>query len=1135
MRKLRSVKTFATKVFLLLLFIGNCSRIEAQDQNLRFEHITTANGLSNNGITKILQDKKGYIWIGTFDGLNKYDGYSFTKYKFDPLDSNSLSQNLVYNILEDHDGYIWVSTFEGLCKFDRKTEKFTRYKPDPKSKFSDPNIIEMEEDDNGILWLGGASGQLGRFDKRSGKFHNEIVDLGFRKQKEKTMLRDCINVLHKDKDGVLWAGNFTGLHKLVIQPAKTGQLADLEKTDFIHDPGNLNSLSSNMVGNIFEDSEGVLWIVTDNGLNSFNKKTNAVKRYLHDPKNSNSISSDSLIGWGVGTGIISEDLNGNLWIGTSKGLNRLNKDRTSFQVYIHLSTNPNSINEDWIGSVLVDRSGILWTGTANNGLIKANLNQKPFGIKQRITGDQNSLSNKNVTAILEDNAGDIWLGTDGGGLNRWNKKTNQFTHFRHEQKNPGSLRSNQVFGVLEDKDGSLWVCNGDILSLLDKQTGQFTHYNSNQNNFQDFDHRVIYSITEDKDGFIWLGTGNGVKRFDKQRKTFIHLYHNPSDSTGISDYTAQAVFADSRNNIWVGYGSIATDRIERSSGRITHYRHDAKDPSSISSNIVNSFYEDSIGNLWLATAAGGLCRFDYKTEKFITYTDKHGLPDNTVYSILEDHERNLWLATANGLSRFDPVKQLFTNYDYMDGLQANFFAAGHRARPSKFKGRDGMLYFGGENGFNFFDPALIKATNKQAAVVITHFKLFDSLIKGANEAKRIVLNHDENYFSFEFAFLSFFNADKNQYAYQLEGVDKDWVLSGTRRYAGYTDIKPGKYVFKVKAKNSDGIWNEDVAVVTVIIRPPWWLTWWAYCVYGLILVAIVVSIHRYQKQKVIQKEREKAQKKELAQAKEIEKAYHQLKETQAQLVQQEKMASLGELTAGIAHEIQNPLNFVNNFSEVNNELIEEVKCQKSKLKSEEFDDLLNNIYQNNEKISHHGKRADAIVKGMLQHSRTSSGQKEATDINALCDEYLRLAYHGLRAKDKSFNAIAKTDFDTSIGKINVVPQDFGRVILNLINNAFYAVSAKASATADSEYEPTVLVRTAKYNGKIEIKVTDNGSGIPDSIKEKIFQPFFTTKPTGQGTGLGLSLSYDIVKAHGGELSMRSESGKGSEFMIQLNL
>jgi signal transduction histidine kinase len=265
---------------------------------------------------------------------------------------------------------------------------------------------------------------------------------------------------------------------------------------------------------------------------------------------------------------------------------------------------------------------------------------------------------------------------------------------------------------------------------------------------------------------------------------------------------------------------------------------------------------------------------------------------------------------------------------------------------------------------------------------------------------------------------------------------------------------------------------------------------------------------------------------------ELKESLEHLKATQSQLIQSEKMASLGELTAGIAHEIQNPLNFVNNFSEVSNELIDEMKDEIKKGNYDDVNAIADDVKQNLEKINHHGKRADAIVKGMLQHSRSSSGQKEPTDINALCDEYLRLAYHGLRAKDKSFNATMKTDFEESIGNINIIPQDIGRVVLNLINNAFYVVDEKKKQQPTG-YEPTVSVSTKKTNGKVEIRVADNGNGIPQKVLDKIFQPFFTTKPTGQGTGLGLSLSYDIVKAHGGEIKANTKENEGTEFIIQL--
>jgi len=397
-----------------------------------------------------------------------------------------------------------------------------------------------------------------------------------------------------------------------------------------------------------------------------------------------------------------------------------------------------------------------------------------------------------------------------------------------------------------------------------------------------------------------------------------------------------------------------------------------------------------------------------------------------------------------------------------------------------------------------------------------------------SEASSVTLPYDYNSLSFEFASIHFSRPAKNKLAFMLKGIDADWNYSN-RRFASYSNLPPGNYEFLIKGANGDGIWNPDISTLKISITPPWWKTWWAYLLYGVLVLLLLRQLYNFQKARTIRIERQKIQQRELQQAKEVEKAYAELKFTQAQLIQSEKMASLGELTAGIAHEIQNPLNFVNNFSEVSNELMEEMREELDKGDIEEAKALSDDIRGNLEKITHHGKRADAIVKGMLAHSRAGKGEKEPTDLNALAEEYLKLSYHGLRAKDKSFNADFKTDFDPDLPKVNVVPQDIGRVLLNLINNAF-------QACAQSGIEnPLISVKTERNTSdEIRITITDNGHGIPDDIKDKIFQPFFTTKPTGQGTGLGLSLSYDIVKAHGGNLSVVSKENEGSEFVILLN-
>ncbi len=1113
-----------TIVFLWALLV--IEKSFSQSNDLRFEHITTEEGLGTLNTTSIFQDSKGYVWFGTLAGLIKYDGNSLKRYQHNPYDSTTLSQNAVYFIWEDKSAAIWVGTSEGLCKFDRTTEKFRRYRPNPKAKFWNPNISTINQDIEGMIWVGTYAGGLCRFDPKKGVF---LDDEGFDIVKDSV---DYIYTIYKDQAGTLWVGHQFGLHEINLTKKKAG-LADVKLLPLQSDPNDPNSLSNTTISSILEDRQGILWLCTDKGLVSIDRKRGTVQRYRNEPKNIHSIGSNDLAVWG-GKSLV-EDKEGNLWIGSNNGLYKFNKDRTSFSNYYRDPNNSYSLNSDSVWSLLIDSAGSLWAGSFAAGPNKTDLEEQAFNFISLSLGQVNSLMGNEITSILEDRSGIVWIGTKDNGLNSWNRKSNQFSNFRNHPSNPKTLKYNMVLDILEDKEGRLWVCNGEMLSEFNKQTSTFTHFQSNVKNANQSVFSGILSITEDHNGMLWLGTGNGIKRFDKKTHQFEHFYYNPFDSNGVSDYTANAIFADSRNNIWVGNGSMRTDRFDQSIKKWKHFKNDSEDSNSISANIVMNFLEDEEGKIWMGTYSGGLCYFDYQKNKFTTFTEKHGLPENSVYSFIDDKQGGLWLGTMNGLSHFSRATGTFTNYDEQDGLQSNRFDAGGTGdltSGSSFMGRDGILYFGSKNGIIYFDPAQIKPNTFEAPIVITQFKLFDKLVKGANESKKIVLAYDENYFSFEFAALNYYKSSKNQFAYKLEGVDKDWVYSGSRRYAGYTNIDPGSYVFKVKLKGQHGVWREMISPVSVIIRPPWWKTGWAYALYGLAIITGLFFIDRYLRRRAIGRERERAREKELAQAREIESAYRELKRTQAQLVQSEKMASLGELTAGIAHEIQNPLNFVNNFSEVNTELIEEMQVELDKGNIEQLKGVLRDLKENELKINQHGKRADSIVKGMLQHSRTTTGIRELVNLNNLTDEYLRLSFHGVRAKDKSFNVSIQTAFDDSVGLITAVPQDIGRLLLNLFNNAFYSMAEK-KALHPMDYEPSIFVSTKKIDDKVMIGIRDNGTGIPQQLLDKIFQPFFTSKPTGQGTGLGLSLAYDIVKAHEGELKVETQEGVGAEFIIEL--
>ena len=518
-------------------------------------------------------------------------------------------------------------------------------------------------------------------------------------------------------------------------------------------------------------------------------------------------------------------------------------------------------------------------------------------------------------------------------------------------------------------------------------------------------------------------------------------------------------------------------------------------------------------HLYIRLRNRGLVIFDGTNLDF--YTKKEGLPAANISNPVTDQFRgNVYFSSSSGALRINGTKfQTFFNDESI---------------VSGGPGSSVMDGFG--NMLEFYDGIGMYVNHIEEVsfpVVLSSVSIEDQsyFMKLPEEVA-----YSQNSFVFNYAALNYREPRQTTYEHFLEGYDKGWSRPGNITFAEYQNLPFGNYIFRVRGVTSNGIKTNE-ASWSFMIHPPFWRTWWAYVIYGVIIILGIFLVDRMQRRRLLAKERKLISESELAHAKEIEKAYTKLKSTQKQLIQSEKMASLGELTAGIAHEIQNPLNFVNNFSEVNIELIGEIKEEATKGNMKEVIAITDDMLVNEEKIHYHGKRADGIVKSMLQHSRSSNGEKTPVNLNTLADEYLRMSFHGMRAKDKSFHADYKMDFDEKLPMVRIMPQDIGRVLLNLINNAFYAVSKKAKES-EEPYNPSVTITTKTLGNRVEISVKDNGDGIPEEIREKIFQPFFTTKPAGEGTGLGLSLSYDIItKGHGGELKVASKEGKGTEFII----
>lgn len=825
------------------------SRVASQTHDLQFGHLTVEQGLPSTSVFGIFQDRKGFMWFGTGDaGLCRFDGYSFTVYKNNPLDSNSIPANNIVEIYEDRSGTLWIavpgheaSRFDrgngkftsyegmynwwtnsysncrletsgglwfatpgsGLKRFERTSGRFTRY-----SLSSDTlHAICEDPDDGRILWIGTALG-LDRFDTANGTFtHYEHGS------------RTLVNTVHGDRFGCVWLGTTEGLYRF---NKTTGSFSHypVERTISEH-------LERNNVTVIYEDSRNLLWISTENGLFRFARETGTFKEYERGP--STARSPDERIE------SIAEDTRGDLWVGSSSGggLGRYDRSRDKFVFFVNDPKDPHSLSDNLVTRLYQDRSGTMWVGTWWGGLNILDRARKAFTHYTLEPAYPKSLSHKIVTGLSEDRSGVLWVATMGG-LNRFNRDTRTFTHYMNDPDNPQSLGGNDIRSLLVDSKGAIWVGTlGRGLDRLDPVrsggTGQgkerFVHFVHDAGNPKSLGSNHILSLFEDKSGRLWIGTSDeGLDEFDRNSGTFIHYKYDPTDSSSLGWNWVNTIYEDRSGTLWVGTGTQnALNRLDKATGKFTRYYSDPKNIKSLSCYSVHSIYEDSRGTLWIGTAAG-LNRFERSTETFEHFTTKDGIASDFIGAILEDDSGCLWLKTLKGVTKFNPRTGRFRNYDASDGVNIN-----PGWGQASYKNKNGEMFIGGTDGFVRFYPDSIKDNTYIPPIVITAFKKFDKpvpLDTVISEKKVLELSYQDNVFSFEFVALNYTSPEANQYAYMLEGFDKDWIYCGTRRYASYTNLGGGSYVFKVKGSNNDNVWNEEGTSIAVIITPPFWRTWW---------------------------------------------------------------------------------------------------------------------------------------------------------------------------------------------------------------------------------------------------------------------------------------------------------------------
>ena len=1096
---------FGTHPSIAQLKPGNLTRFTEQD------------GVPGSRVGSVLVDKFGYIWLGTINGLARYDGYEFKRFYSNPNDTASIKGLIVWSLFQDRQGNIWTSCSPGyLNMYSPISKSFRHYNFD--GLISRPSNIEVDvtsmcQDDKGRMYFGITTYYGDRI--KPGLLYLDEKDDKIKQFVIPTSL-ETNNVIRtvKDKTGNIWLLSYNGLYKINTN----------RKLSKNYTFNKLLNKKQDYAVDLKPDKDGHIWLITyHSDLYDFNPQDSSYKVYSLNNGNKNQHND------GFSNNIVLGK-NDNIWIGTNAGLHLFNNRTKKFEELA------DDLKKELSGALILDMKfdsfGTLWVGTMSEGLFKfedkAVLKSYSFN-----RNEKGSLTPGWANQMCESNDGKIWVATTGAdntsGLNEFDTQTGSIHPFPYQAFQPNA---NIIFGLIEISPGEFYIstAQGHFIFIPANNT-------INKIKFKGVpDSLFIFQFFKDGRGNLWLCTNSGLYRTKKVTEGFTHYDLSKLQGCNASSNEITKAFESKKHGLWL-LTNEGLFLFDYKTDKIVRHGFDKKAGDIFVTQDVNSFCEDSHGTAWVGTWEGGLSMYNVETGKIKTFTRNDGLPSMSVQGILADEDNHcLWLSTFDGLSRFNLTTNQFNNYSIADGIQSQLFADG-----SYLKTTQGKFIFGGSNGITVFSASDVDKKSIPPIVFLTDLKLYNKLVVPGKtsilknpiyDTREIILPYDQNNISIEFIALHYSNPSKNKCAYKLENYDNEWREVGNQHVASYPMLPPGKYIFRVKAANNNGVWNEHGASLQIIINPPWWKTNWAYAFYILLIIAGIFAANRFFRNRVIRKERERTRTRELEQAKEIEKAYRELKATQSQLIQSEKMASLGELTAGIAHEIQNPLNFVNNFSEVNAELIDEMQQEMDNGNLADAKAISNDIKENEQKINHHGKRADAIVKGMLQHSRNNSGVKEPSDINLLADEYLRLAYHGLRAKDKSFNATMKTDFDETIGMVNIIPQDIGRVILNLITNAFYAVTEKKKQSQNG-YEPTVSVTTKKEGNLVLISVRDNGNGIPQKVLDKIFQPFFTTKPAGQGTGLGLSMSYDIVKAHGGELKVETWEGEGTEFIIQL--